>query len=86
MKKLTLSADEQIIDAAKRYAKKHGTSVSALFSRFVLSVTAEAPHERHKLPRKSLTRKATGLISLPEGVSADSLLEEALAEKYEIGR
>ncbi len=86
MKKLTLSADEHVIDAAKRYARKHGTSVSALFSRFVLSVTAEEPQERHEPPRKSLTRKATGLISLPEGISTDKLLEDALAEKYEIGR
>ena len=86
MKKLTVSADERVIDAAKRYARKHGTSVSALFSRFVLSVTAEEPQEQHKLPGMSLTRKATGLVSLPEGISAESLLEDALAEKYEIGR
>ena len=86
MKKLTLSADEHVIDAAKRYARKHGTSVSALFSRFVLSVTAEEPQERHKLTSKSLTRKATGLVSLPEGISTDRVLEDALLEKYEIGR
>jgi hypothetical protein len=86
VKKLTLSADERVIDAAKRYAKQHGTSVSALFSRFVLSVTAEEPQEQHKLPTKSLTRKATGLVSLPEGISTDSLLEDALLGKYEIGR
>ena len=82
MKKLTLNADGHIIDAAKRYAREHGTSVSALFSRFVLALTAEAPQEGHKLPSRSLTRKASGLISLPEDISDENLLQDALAEKY----
>ena len=86
MKRLTLSVDERVIDAAKQYAREHGTSVSALFSRFVLEITAEEPQEEHKLPDNSLTRKATGLVLLPEGISTDRLLEDALAEKYEIGR
>lgn len=83
MKKLTLNADSDIIDAAKRYAREHGTSVSALFSRFVLAVTAEAPRESHKLSSTPLTRKASGLISLPEGISDEDLLQDALAQKYE---
>ena len=73
MKKLTLRVEEDVIDAAKRYAKEHGTSVSSLFSRFVLSLTADHPAQRHSLPRNSLCRKATGLISLPEGVSDEQL-------------
>lgn len=85
MKSLTLRVDERVIDAAKQYARTHGTSVSALFTRFVREITAEEPQEEHKLLGNSLTQKATGLVSLPEGVSDKKLLEDALAEKYEVG-
>ena len=37
MKKLTLSADEQVIRDAKRLASESGTSVSSMFERFVRS-------------------------------------------------
>ena len=86
MKKLTLSAEDHVIDAAKQYAAEQGTSVSALFSRFVLALTAARPAAKRSLPRKSLTRKATGLISLPKGPSDDELLEDAIAATHRVDR
>jgi Family of unknown function (DUF6364) len=76
--KLTLSADEEIVKRAKRLAKEQGTSVSALFERFVRGATEE-PKKRKIGP---LTRKATGLAKLPKGKSDREILEEALMEKY----
>lgn len=81
MKKLTLNADEHVIEAARRYADEHGTSISALFSRFVLALTDEPSAQSP--PRKSLTRKVSGLISLPDDMTDEQLLEDALADKYE---
>ena len=86
MKKLTLSAEDHVIAAAKQYAAEQGTSVSALFSRFVLALTAARPTAKRSLPRKSLTRKASGLISLPKGTSDDKLLEDAIAATHRVGR
>jgi hypothetical protein len=37
-KKLTLSVDEAAIRRARRYSKRHGTSVSELVSRFLASL------------------------------------------------
>ena len=78
--KLTLTADKEIIDRAKKLADKNGTSVSAMFSRMIIAMTHEWKPKNSPSP---LTRKATGLIHIasPEK-SDDQLLEEALAKKY----
>jgi hypothetical protein len=41
MSKLTLSVDQQVVSRAKRYAKRHGISVSAMVEAYLTSV-AEA--------------------------------------------
>lgn len=80
MPKLTLSADKDVIERAKRIARERGTSVSTMFSQFVRSM-AQEPRERGRRPGP-LTRKAIGLVSLPEGKTDRELIEEALAERY----
>ena len=83
MKKLTLGADEEVIRQAKRLAAENHTSVSAMFSRWVRTMA----RQKKEGPREKLgplTRKALGLVKLPEDKSDRELLEEALAEQYEI--
>ncbi len=41
-KKLTLSVEEQVIDRAKRFAEREGTSVSELVTRFLGSLGNES--------------------------------------------
>jgi|APSaa5957512622_1039677.scaffolds.fasta_scaffold210824_1 hypothetical protein len=84
MKKLTLNAEDRVIDAAKRYAQENGTSVSSLFSRFILAITSERSTETPTPRSKSLTRKATGIVSLPCDLTDKELLEEALVDRHEI--
>ena len=79
MIKLTLSADPKVVAKAKRLAVQQQTSVSAIFGRFVDSVTAGASGDR---PLGPLTREATGLIALPRGRSDRQLVQDALLEKY----
>ena len=81
MKKLTLSAEPDVIAEAHRLAELHGTSVSAMFSRIVRLLS----HRDRERPRLGAgAKKASGLIQLPEGKSDRDVLEEALAEKYEL--
>lgn len=75
-----MSAQKEIVKRAKRLAKEQGTSVSALFERFVRAAT-ETPNKKSR-PVGRLTRKATGVIKLPKGKTARGVLEEALLEKY----
>ena len=84
MPKLTLSADKTVIERAKRLAEERGTSVSAMFSQFVETMSAgtdspQADDER-KLP--PITRKALGLVKLPSDKPYRQLIEEAIAERY----
>ena len=81
MKKLTLSADENVIRKARQLARQNKTSISAMFSRFVLATSKRGgPSGGEELG--PLTRKALGLAKLPAGKPDRELLEEALLAKY----
>jgi hypothetical protein len=77
--KLTLSADSELIREAKRLARERGTSLSAMFDRFVRSVVL---HENSTEAPGPLTAQALGLVQLPENRTDGELLEVALAEKH----
>lgn len=77
--KLTLSADKEVIERAKKLAAENGTSVSAMFSRLILMMTGM---RRPQEPTGPLTRMATGLVHLPVDSSDQRLLEDALSEKF----
>lgn len=79
MKKLTLSADPEVIEQAKRLAAETGTSVSSLFERIIRLLARKRPVNQ-RLGR--MTRKATGIVTLPRGKSGRDVLAEALADKY----
>ncbi len=77
--KLTLSVDRELVRVAKQMARRRGTSLSAMFERFIRSMTrSESPDE----PLGPLTSQALGMVRLPEGRDAADLVAEALAEKY----
>ena len=79
MNKLTLSAEEDIIQNAKRIAADHKTSVSALFARFV---QAMMNREWADKPVGPIARKATGVANLPNDLTDKELLADALADRY----
>jgi hypothetical protein len=79
MGKLTLSADPAVIARAKRLARRHGTSVSAMFERLIRGMADGPAATRSVGP---LTRRASGIIALPRGKTDRQVLEEALAGKY----
>lgn len=81
MKKLTLNADPEVIREARRLAKQQGTSVSSMFARVVRFL---ARREGRRSPIGRVTRKATGLITLPRGKNEREVLEEALLEEYDL--
>ena len=79
MAKLTLSVDEDVVRKAGKIARENGTSVSAMFSRFVESMAAGRGSPAKSGP---LTRKLSGIVELPPDKSHEDLLTEALADKY----
>ena len=79
MKKLTLSADPDVIEQAREIAEQTGTSVSSMFERMV-RLLAKQRHSDE--PIGPLARKATGMIVFPADRSEREILEDALLEKY----
>ena len=79
MKKLTLSADPDVIEEARELAEQTGTSVSSMFERLVRLLAIQ---RRNARPIGPITRKASGMIALPKGQSEREVLEDALLEKH----
>ncbi len=82
MKKLILSADESVIEQAEKIAREHGTSVSAMFERYIRALARQG--ENAEVPADSIAARVTGLAKLPPGRTDRDLLDEALMEKYGI--
>ncbi len=80
MPKLTLNAEAEVIEQAKHLAAERGTSVSALFARFIRALAGGQCGHRAE-PLGKLTRQATGVVDLGNQSDAD-VLAEALKDKY----
>ena len=79
MHKLTLSVEKEVALQAKQLASSTGTSVSAMFSRWIKTLISQIEVNPH-LGR--LTRQATGVIKMTgEDVDKD-ILVDALQDKY----
>ena len=79
VKKLTLSAPEEVIAETKLIAAKKKTSVSALFVRLFRAMDRELDSEGALGP---ITLRASGMVKLPTDGAEREVLEDALAEKY----
>jgi hypothetical protein len=82
MTKLTLSMDEEVVATAKRIARRHRQSVSAMLSNVVKAMAASEEGRDMAVPADSVAAQATGLIKLPPGRTADDLRYDALRDKY----
>jgi len=66
MYKLTLSVDEKVVGRAKRYAARHGTSVSRMVERYLDLVVAPAQPAEEDPPVLRMLRGAAKGISYEE--------------------
>ena len=80
--KLTLTVKPDVIEMAKQYARRHNTSVSATFSRVIRALVGRERERAVTVPSGSALEKLSGIVTLPEGKTADDVLFEALIEKY----
>jgi len=77
--KLTLRLSAEAAAKVTQLAAKQNTSVSDLFSRFVIA-SEFATHSPRRIG--PITRKATGIIPSLRGKDHRRILEGALIEKY----
>ncbi|MCD6396539.1 MAG: hypothetical protein J7L71_03280 [Spirochaetaceae bacterium] len=80
--KLTLSLDKEIIQEAKKYAKKQKTSLSNMVENYFYYLTSDKPGKVNKIKEKTpITDKLLGSVKIDK-FDADKLKEEYLVEKY----
>ncbi|HVV55543.1 MAG TPA: DUF6364 family protein [Mucilaginibacter sp.] len=77
--KLTLTIEDQVIDSAKKYARKKGESLSNIVENYLKSITAQDDAEVTISPRVS---KLMGTIKLPEDFDYKKELSDAISKKY----
>jgi hypothetical protein len=78
--KLTLSAEKDLVAEAKTFAARRKTSVSAMVSGFLRSLSGFENGSPASLG--PITRRASGIVKLPPGRSHKDLLGEALTARY----
>lgn len=82
--KLTLAVEPQTIECAKKYAAKHKTSVSALFSRYINALTAQEQGGDFSIPHDSILGRVAGIAASGGTKAYDDLRYEVLAAKYDL--
>jgi hypothetical protein len=93
MAKLTLSVEPDKIAKAKRYASKHHTSISKIFSEFISGVTEKEETEEDpfltRLKNEPVSPEIEALRGILQGKVADDInlwdaKYEYLKEKYDL--
>ena len=79
--KLTVSLEDEVINKAKKYAKRNKTSLSKLIENYFRILVKDGEEKDVVITDKELL-KMSGTIDLPDNVETDELLTERLFKKY----
>ncbi len=80
-KKLTLSLNQNIIEKAKKYAKKNNTSLSKMIEAYFNSLTSNE-NNKDEIQISPLVESLCGVIQLPEDFDYKKSKSEYLQRKY----
>ena len=83
MGKLTLSMGDGDIQDAKELAAAGGTSLSAMFTRYIRALVKSRKAPKDLPP---VTKRLSGIVSLPSNKTDRELIEEAIEERHGRGR
>ncbi len=78
--KLTLTIDEQTIQKAKSYAKKHKTSLSKIVEFYFRAISSEPTNHLKVIP--PITKELSGIAALKSSKTDKELLKDALNKKF----
>ena len=85
-KKLTLTVQPETLEAARRYAREHNTSISAVFSEFIHAVADDREIRRPRIPRGFKLEEIAGIARLPKGETVEDVLREVLEKEHGASR
>ena len=78
VKKLTLSLDSNVIESAKKYAKKNNMSLSGIVGLYFKTLSSEI--NNNKIP--PITKELSGIANFSTAKSDKELLEGALNKRF----
>ncbi len=79
--KLTLTIEQSVIEKAKSYAKKKGTSLSNIIENYLKIITSEQKSDRDISP---IVKSLRGSFKVPDNFNYKEELAKALFEKYDL--
>lgn len=77
--KLTLTIEEDVINAAKSYAHRKGRSLSNIIENYLKALSQKDKGEEELSPR---VKKLLGAVKLPQNFDYKTAISEELAKKY----
>ena len=77
MKKLSLTLEPEVIDLAKKLAEARGTSVSGMFSQFILAMGDRRSRRRDSIA--PITRRLTGIARAPRARATGGFWKKLLS-------
>jgi hypothetical protein len=78
--KLTLSLNKDIIEAAKKYAKRHNTSLSNLIENYLVSVTNSSSNSKEEI--SPLVKSLSGVLQIDKKQDHKKQYVDFLTKKY----
>ncbi len=78
--KLTLTVEQQIIEQAKKYAKKRGRSLSDIVENYLRVLTSDKDDSEIEIT--PLVKSLAGIFKAPKDFDYKKELSKGLSEKY----
>lgn len=78
--KLTLTVEQQIIEQAKKYAKKRGRSLSNIVENYLKVLTKDKDDSEIEIT--PLVKSLSGVFKVPKDFDYKEELSKGLSEKY----
>ena len=79
--KLTLRPTKEVIDLAREMAKEDNTSITQMFSSFILSRNKQK-NKQKEIPAGPLTESPIGIVKVPEDWDYKKEMEDIFSQKY----
>jgi hypothetical protein len=79
--KLTLTMQDDVIDSAKKYARKNGRSLSDIVENYLKSITSQEEEIKELSPKVA---RLMGVIKLSDDFEDKKELADALSKKYKL--
>ena len=84
--KLTLRPSKEVVELAHQLAEDGHTSITQMFSAYILSLQKRRNITRSRHRLGPLTKSVSGIVKLPDDFDEKEYMGDVFSEKYGIGK